>query len=40
LIARITDGAVVRRILEHFGLPDTPPEIASARAPPESELAW
>jgi hypothetical protein len=40
LIAMITDGDVVRRILEHLELPCAPPEIASARAPPELELAW
>jgi hypothetical protein len=40
LIAMITDGDVVRRILEHLELPSAPPKIASARAPPETELAW
>ena len=40
LIALLTDGAVVRKILEHLGLPTTAPSLAPARAPPEPELAW
>jgi hypothetical protein len=40
LIATITDGLVVRRILDHLGLPSSPTTIAPARAPPEPELAW
>ena len=40
LIALITDGAVVRKILEHLGLPTTAPSLAPARGPPELELAW
>ena len=39
LIALITDGAVVRRILEHLGLPTTAPLLAPARSPPELEFA-
>lgn len=39
LIALITDGAVVRRILEHLGLPTSAPTLAPARSPPELELA-
>ncbi|MSP26265.1 MAG: hypothetical protein EXR75_14140 [Myxococcales bacterium] len=39
LIALLTDGAVVRRILEHLGLPTTAPTLAPARAPPELEFA-
>ena len=39
LIALLTDGAVVRRILEHLGLPTTAPTLAPARAPPEFEFA-
>lgn len=39
LIALITDGAVVRRILEHLGLPPTAPTLAPARSPPELEFA-
>ncbi len=40
LIAMITDGLLVRRILEHFQLPSSPPACAQARAPPEPEFAW
>ena len=40
LIALITDGAVVRKILEHLGLPTTTQSLAPARGPPELELAW
>jgi len=36
----ITDGLVVRRILDHLELPSTAPPIAPARAPPEPEFAW
>jgi len=39
LIALITDGTVVRRILEHLGLPTAAPTLAPARAPPELEFA-
>jgi hypothetical protein len=39
LIALITDGCVVRRILEHLGLPIAPPVLAPARSPPELEFA-
>jgi hypothetical protein len=40
LIAMITDGSIVRRILEHLELPSAPPEMESARSPPELEFAW
>ncbi|MBK7641772.1 MAG: transposase [Planctomycetes bacterium] len=40
LIAFLTDGLVVRKILSHLGLPTEPPALAPARAPPEPELAW
>lgn len=40
LIATITDGLVVRRILDHLELPSSPPPIAPARAPLELEFAW
>ncbi len=40
LIAMITHGLVVRRILDHLELPSSPPAIAPARAPPEPEFAW
>jgi len=40
LIALINDGLVVRKILEHLGLPTEPPPMAPARAPPEPEFAF
>jgi hypothetical protein len=40
LIALITDGLVVRKILTHLGLETEPPRLAPARAPPELEFAW
>ena len=40
LIALLTDGLVVRKILEHLGLSTEPPPLTPARAPPEAELAW
>jgi hypothetical protein len=39
LIALITDGTVIRRILEHLGLPNAAPALAPARSPPELEFA-
>jgi hypothetical protein len=39
LIALLTDGKVVRRILEHLGLPTAAPVLAPARSPPELEFA-
>jgi len=39
LIAFLTDGLVVRKILEHLGLPTEPPSLAPARAPPGFEFA-
>ena len=36
IIAFVTDGVSVRRILEHIGEPADPPRIAPARGPP----AW
>ena len=35
IIAFVTEGAEVRKILEHVGEPSTPPRIAPARGPPE-----
>ena len=39
LVALLTDGKVVRAILEHLGLPNAAPTLAPARAPPELEFA-
>lgn len=39
LIAVLLDTRVVRRILEHLGLPADPPRITFARAPPEPDYA-
>ncbi len=39
LIALLTDGAVVRRILAHLGLDTQAPRLAPARAPPELDFA-
>ncbi|NOT32245.1 MAG: ATP-dependent helicase HrpA [Planctomycetes bacterium] len=39
LIALITDGAVVRKILAHLGLDTEAPRLAPARAPPEFDFA-
>jgi hypothetical protein len=38
IVAFPTDPPVVRSILLHLGLPDRPPLIAPARAPPQAEL--
>jgi hypothetical protein len=40
LIALLTDGLVVRKILKHLGIQSEPPRLAPARAPPELEFAW
>ncbi len=34
IIAFITDGSVIRHILDHIGEPSRPPPIAIARGPP------
>ncbi len=34
MLAAITDGLVIRRILMHLGLPTEPPPVAPARGPP------
>ena len=39
LIALLTDGQVVRKILAHIGLATEPPRLAPARAPPELDFA-
>jgi hypothetical protein len=38
IVAAITQGPVIRAILESLGLPEQAPAVASARGPPE--LAW
>jgi hypothetical protein len=38
VIAFITDPAVVRKILEHLGLPTAPPLVSPARTPQQHEL--
>jgi len=35
IIAAIKEGEVIKKILDHIGLPSVPPEIASARGPPD-----
>ena len=37
-IALLTQGAVVRRILAHLGLPTAAPTLSPARSPPELEF--
>ena len=37
IIAFVTDGVAVRRILKHIGEPTDPPRIAPARDPPARE---
>lgn len=39
LVALLTDGKVVRKILAHLGLDTEPPRLAPARAPPELDFA-
>jgi hypothetical protein len=38
IVAAITQGSVMRAILESLGLPAEPPVVATARGPPE--LSW
>ena len=40
LIAAITRGEAIVRILEHLGLEGHAPPPAPARAPPQLELGW
>lgn len=37
LIAVIMERKVVRKILDHLGLPSEPPRVTPARGPPEGE---
>ena len=38
VIAAITDSNTIEKILSHLGLPTTPPTIAPARGPPQSDF--
>ena len=38
VLAAINDPTVVKKILEHLGLPTAGPTCAPARAPPETEF--
>ena len=40
VIAFLTDPPVVRDILRHLGIPDRPPPLTPARAPPQAEIAF
>jgi len=40
VLAFITDPEVVTAILAHLGLPQRPPALAPARAPPEPQLLF
>jgi len=40
MLAAISDGRTIRRILAHLGLPTEPLPIAPAREPPQAEFAW
>jgi hypothetical protein len=38
VLASLTESAVLRRILRHLHLPELPPPLAPARAPPQQAL--
>jgi hypothetical protein len=38
ILAFLTDSGVVRPILRHLRIPEHPPPISAARAPPQTEL--
>lgn len=40
VIAAITDPPVIEQILQHLGLPTTPPPLSPARAPPQTDFDW
>ena len=40
LIALLTDGPIVRKILMHLGIPTEPPRPNPPRAPLEPRFAW
>ncbi|XXF75417.1 hypothetical protein P2318_20360 [Myxococcaceae bacterium GXIMD 01537] len=38
MLAWLTEGVVLRRILRHLHLPELPPPLAPARGPPQQAL--
>jgi hypothetical protein len=40
IVAFVTEGEQVRRILTHVGEPATPPALVPSRAPPQGEFGW
>ena len=40
MLAAITDGPTITRLLAHLGLPTEPLPVAPAREPPQLEFAW
>lgn len=40
LVQLVKDKPVIDKILSHLNLPTDPPPVASARPPPQTELAW
>jgi hypothetical protein len=40
VISFLTDPPTVRDILRHLGIPDRPPPLAPARAPPQAEIEF
>ena len=40
MLAAITNGPTIRRLLAHLGLPTEPLPVTPAREPPQLEFAW
>ena len=40
ILAFVTEGEQVRRILAHVGEPTEAPRLAPSRAPPQGEFPW
>ena len=40
ILAFVTEGETVRRVLDHVGEPVDPPALSPSRAPPQGELDW
>ncbi len=40
IVAFVTDGEQVRRILAHVGEPAEPPALSPSRAPSQGEFEW